>query len=95
MITLIKGAKRNVGMGVSRLKNEDFTISGVTCEVFNVSHALIEEGLGIIDGHNVYYYLDTSQDHFEIKKNYRVYFSVEIAGTLKVLKDFIEVRIER
>ena len=93
MIELIKGSKRDIPMQITRRRGGNFIISSVECEVVNRQDTVIESGSGNIDGDIITYFLDTSSEDFLINRIYTIYYSVEILGLGKVIKDSRDVKI--
>lgn len=93
MIKIIKGEKRNIPMLVVRHKKLEFEIDRVNCRVVDNNGDFVETGLGIVEDKEIYYFLDSTQDHFIISRNYVVCFEVTIVGSPEVIKGQIEIKI--
>ena len=93
MIELEKGSERLIPMEVTRRKDIDFTVESVQVEVYNTLGTLVESGAGTFEGHQIYYFLDTSQAIYEVGKIYTVCFSVTIVGLNKVIKGARRIKI--
>ena len=94
MIELEKGSERLIPMEITRRQKEiDFTVESVNCEVYNTLGTLVESGVGTFEGHQIYYFLDTSQAIYEVGKIYAICFSVTIVGLNKTIKGARRVKI--
>lgn len=97
IIELIKGEKRSIPLAVRRRKKIDYTIENVNCSVYDNNNNEIESGIGIINDvdKEVYYFLDTGNDHFIHGKNYTIIFTVSIKGIPNLLKSKRIVKIRK
>ena len=105
-LELLTGSRRYIPMVVSRRSEEDFTIEKFEYQVLDRGKNIIDQGddsdqYGIINGHELYYYLDSTRIDgegnllFEVGKTYTICYSADIMGLPKTVKQSRDVKITR
>ena len=94
MIEMYKGEKRLCGVLVKSRKNTDFEIESCECKVYDNTGSLMCEADGIIDGHNVFYFLDSNDSCFITTKGYVIEYIIELKDSVQLLMGRVNVKIK-